>query len=93
MDDKNILKLSANVVVRKILDEALIFPVSSEKGANCCYSLNQTAGDFILAVNGKRSLGDIKGIFLKKYDVSRAVLDKEVREFLVFLNRIKALIQ
>lgn len=93
MRDAVILRRNPDMVTRVIDDEIIILPIfKTSKEANCIYTLNKVASEVWELINGKRSLGEIKKLILKKFDTTEEEADKEMEKLLKDLKEIKAII-
>ena len=88
MRDGKIFKKSPKIVVRKIEDETILMPLySTSEEIDCIYTLNDAAARIWELVDGKRTLGKIKKIFLDEFDVT----EEELADFLKDLEEIRAI--
>ncbi|MCJ7563285.1 MAG: PqqD family protein, partial [Candidatus Aminicenantes bacterium] len=79
MRDGKIFKKNSKIVVRKIEDETILMPLySTSEEIDCIYTLNDAAARIWELVDGKRTLGKIKKIFLDEFDVT----EEELADFL-----------
>ena len=93
MKDTVVLRKNPNMVTRVIDNERILLPVfKTSKEANCIYSLNKVASEAWEMINGKRTLGEIKKLILKKFDTTEEEVDKEMDKLLKDLKEIKAVI-
>jgi hypothetical protein len=80
------------MVTRVIDNERILLPVfKTSKEANSIYTLNKVASEAWEMINGKRTLGEIKKLILKKFDTTEEEVDKEMTNFLKDLKEIKAI--
>jgi len=88
MRDGKIFKKSPKIVVRKIEDETILMPLySTSEEIDCIYTLNDAAARIWELIDGKRTLGKIKKIFLDEFDVT----EQELADFLKDLEEIRAI--
>lgn len=88
MRDGKIFKKNSKIVVRKIEDETILMPLySTSEEIDCIYTLNDAAAKIWELVDGKRTLGKIKKIFLDEFDVT----EEELADFLKDLEEIRAI--
>jgi hypothetical protein len=88
MRDGKIFKKNSKIVVRKIEDETILMPLySTSDEIDCIYTLNDAAARIWELVDGKRTLGKIKKIFLDEFDVT----EEELADFLKDLEEIRAI--
>lgn len=88
MRDGKIFKKNHKIVVRKIEDETILMPLySTSKEIDCIYTLNDAAARIWKLIDGKRTLGKIKKIFLDEFDVT----EEELADFLKDLEEIRAI--
>jgi len=93
MRDTAVLRKNPNIVTRVIDDERILLPIfKTSKEANCIYTLNKVASEAWEMINGKRTLGEIKKLILKKFDTTEEEVDKEMEKLLKDLKEIKAII-
>jgi len=87
MRDGKIFKKNSKIVVRKIEDETILMPLySTSEEIDCIYTLNDAAARIWELIDGKRTLGKIKKIFLDEFDVA----EEELADFLKDLEEIRA---
>ena len=88
MRDGKIFKKNSKIVVRKIEDETILMPLySTSEEIDCIYTLNDAAARIWELVDGKRTLGKIKKIFLDEFEVT----EEELADFLKDLEEIRAI--
>jgi len=88
MRDGKIFKKNPKIVVRKIEDETILMPLySTSEEIDCIYTLNDAAARIWELIDGKRTLGKIKKIFLDEF----AVTEEELADFLKDLEEIRAI--
>lgn len=88
MRDVKIFKKNPKIVVRKIEDETILMPLySTSEEIDCIYTLNDAAARIWELIDGKRTLGKIKKIFLDEFDVT----EEELADFLKDLEEIRAI--
>lgn len=93
MDDARILKKNRSMVTRVIVDETILLPVyKSSDEINCIYTLNKVASRVWEMIDGKRTLGAIKGAILKEFDTTPQESEKELNKLIMELTQIKALV-
>jgi hypothetical protein len=88
MRDGKIFKKNSKIVVRKIEDETILMPLySTSEEIDCIYTLNDAAARIWELIDGKRTLGKIKKIFLDEFDIT----EEELADFLKDLEEIRAI--
>jgi Coenzyme PQQ synthesis protein D (PqqD) len=88
MRDGKIFKKNPKIVVRKIEDETILMPLyTTSKEIDYIYTLNDAAARIWKLIDGKRTLGKIKKIFLDEFDVT----EEELADFLKDLEEIRAI--
>jgi hypothetical protein len=88
MRDGKIFKKNPKIVVRKIEDETILMPLySTSEEIDCIYTLNDAAARIWELIDGKRTLGKIKKIFLDEFDIT----EEELADFLKDLEEIRAI--
>jgi len=93
MDEKLVLRKNPDMVTRKIDKETILVPIfKTSIDMNCIYTFNKVASDVWDLIDGKKSLKDIKGMILKKFDTTPKEMDKEMSKLLKDLKQIKAVI-
>jgi hypothetical protein len=83
---------SPKVVVRRINDESLLIPLTSDiADMDSLYRLNETGAFIWEAIDGKRNISDITAMVAEEFDVDHGEAEKdllffiaEVQEFLEF---------
>jgi len=83
---------SQKVVVRRINDESLLIPLTSDiADMDSLYRLNETGAFIWDAIDGKRNISDITAMMAEEFDVEPGEAEKdllffiaEVQEFLEF---------
>jgi tRNA uridine 5-carbamoylmethylation protein Kti12 len=93
MEETIVLRKNKDIVSRVIDDETILLPLyKSSEEINCIYTLNKIASQVWELIDGKRTLGEIKKIILRKFDTTPEEVDKEMEKFLKDLKEIKAIV-
>jgi len=92
MKETKVLKKNSNIVTRQIENETILLPLCrSSDEISYLYSFNQTAARFWELIDGKKTLREIKNIFLDEFDIGETFLTEQIEEFLKDLVLIKAI--
>lgn len=92
MDEKKVLKKSAQIVGRKIEDKTVLLPLSkSNEKRQVIYTLNETASLAWELIDGKRTLGQIKEKLMEQFNVSEKRLEDQIDSLVKDLKSIKAI--
>ncbi len=92
MQKERILKKNSNIVSRVIADEVILVPIcKNSDDINCIYTLNKVAFEVWKMTDGKKTLSEIKGKIMKKFDTTPKEVDIEMDKFLKDLKKIKAI--
>ena len=93
MDLKKVFKKSKEITARDIEGQMIIMPLHrASNDINCIYTLNETAAAAWSLINGKNTLGRIKEELFLKFNVDKAVLEKDLKAFIKDLKSIKAIV-
>ena len=93
MEKKDVLTKNPDMVSREIEGETILLPIyKTSKDINCIYTLNKVAQQVWDLIDGKRTLAEIKGIVLEKFDTTSEEVDREMAKFLKDLKEIKAVV-
>jgi methyltransferase-like protein len=91
MKKNNVLKKNPDMVARVIDDETILMPIyKTSDDINCIYTLNKSAAFIWDAIDGKKTIDQIKGLVFKKFDSTPGEIDKEMAGLLKDLKEIKA---
>lgn len=91
MQNSKILKKNADIVNRVIEDETILMPIyKTSDEINCIYTLNKSAAFVWDAIDGKRSIAEIKKMVAEKFDTTPGEIDKEMTALFNDLKEIKA---
>jgi len=91
MKKNNVLKKNPDMVARVIDDETILMPIyKTSDDINCIYTLNKSAAFIWDAIDGKKTIDQIKGLVFKKFDSTPGEIDKEMASLLKDLKEIKA---
>jgi methyltransferase-like protein len=91
MKKNNVLKKNPDMVARVIDDETILMPIyKTSDDINCIYTLNKSAAFIWDAIDGKKTIDQIKGLVSKKFDSKPGEIDKEMAGLLKDLKEIKA---
>ena len=92
MQDSTVLKKNPDIVTRTIEDETILLPLyKSSEGADCIYTLSESAARLWQLIDGKRTLRGIKEVLLDEFSVTEKKLDKELMKLLKDLEEIRAI--
>lgn len=92
MPDTVVLRKNPDMVTRVIDDETILVPVyKTSDEINCIYTFNKVASRVWDLIDGKKTVGEIKGQVLKEFDTTPEDTDKEMRKLLKDLEEIKAI--
>lgn len=92
MTDKTVLKKSKNIVSRKIADETVLLPIyKSSEEINCIYTLNKAAAFLWDHIDGKNTLGKIKQLVIRNFDVAQEEADRRILAVIKEFQDIKAI--
>ena len=92
MEETAVLRKNKDMVTRVIDDETILLPIyKTSEEINCIYTLNKIASQVWELIDGKKTLGEIKKIILKKFDTTPEEVDKEMAKLLKDLKEIKAI--
>jgi len=91
MQNTTVLKKNPDMVTRVIDDETILLPIyKSSDDISCIYSLNKVASRVWEAIDGKRTVAQIKAKVLKEFDTTPEEVNKELGMFVKELKEIKA---
>lgn len=86
-----VLKKNPDIVARVIDDETILMPIyKTSDDINCIYTLNKSAAFIWDAIDGKRTINQIKEMISKEFDSKPEEIDKEIADLLKDLKEIKA---
>lgn len=92
MKKDTVLKKNPDIVARVIDDETILMPIyKTSDDINCIYTLNKSAALIWDAIDGKKTIGQIKAMVSKEFDSKPEEIDKEISDLLKDLKEIKAL--
>jgi len=84
---------SPKVVARRIADEYILVPVEEGAGdRDAIYTLNAVGRELWQRLDGEKTLRQIAAELFKKYQVSRTILESDVRGFIKALEKIRAVV-
>ena len=93
MPDTVVLRKNPDMVTRVIDDETILVPVyKTSDEINCIYTFNKVASRVWELIDGKKTVGEIKGQVLKEFDTTPEDTDKEMRKLLKDFEEIKAIV-
>ena len=93
MPDTIVLRKNPDMITRVIDDETILVPVyKTSDEINCIYTFNKVASRVWELIDGKKTVGEIKGQVLKEFDTTPEDTDKEMRKLLKDLEEIKAIV-
>ncbi len=71
------------IILAEVDGEGMIIDVEK----STCYFLNETALLILRMVNEKKTVDDMKAVLLEQYDVNEEAVEKDIRDFLVRLEK------
>jgi hypothetical protein len=81
-----------SIVFRKIGNECILVPISRRiEDINCFYTLNDVAVHIWEALDGNRTVGEIKNGIVQKWNVHSQTAEQDLVEFLQQLISVGAL--
>lgn len=84
-------KKSDSIVFRKIADEFILVPIrKSAADLDSIYTLNEVAAKIWEAIDGNKSLYDIKLMILDEYEVDENKVEEDIKELILQLEEIEA---
>lgn len=93
MKETVVFRKNKDMVTRLIDDETILLPIyKTSEEINCIYTLNKIASQVWELIDGKKTLGEIKKIILKRFDTTPEEVDKEMTKLLKDLKEVKAII-
>ena len=85
-------KRNENFVYRKIEDETILVPIKDNVGdMGSIYSLNEVAAFMWEHIDGETTLGDIRKMILKEFEISSEKAEEDLFEFVGQLKEIEAI--
>jgi hypothetical protein len=85
-------KRNENFVYRKIEDETILVPIKDNVGdMGSIYSLNEVAAFIWEYIDGETTLGDIRKMILKEFEISSEKAEEDLFEFVGQLKEIEAI--
>ena len=89
-----IYKKNGNFVFRKIEDETILVPIEDNVGdMGSIYNLNEVAAFVWEHFDGEKTLGDIKDMVLKEFEVSPQDAAEDLSEFVIQLKEVEAIFE
>jgi hypothetical protein len=87
-----VYKKNESFVSRKIADEFILVPIRQKVGdLGSIYTLNEVAARIWELVDGKIKVREIKDKVVEEFDVTPEEAEKDLREYLQHLLKIKAI--
>ncbi len=87
-----VYKKSDSIVSRKIANEFILVPIRQDVGdLGSIYTLNEVAARIWELIDGNRKAGEIKDRIVKEFEVTPEEAEKDLREHLRQLEKIKAI--
>ena len=85
-------KRSQDFVARKIAGEIVLIPLQRHlENVNSIYSLNEVGALVWDALDGKRSVSELREMLFETFEVNPAQLDQDLTTLLTQLEEIKAI--
>ena len=89
-----IYKKNENFVFRQIDDETILVPIEDNVGdMGSIYNLNEVAEFVWEHFDGEKTLGDIKDMVLKEFEVSPQDAAEDLSEFVIQLKEVEAIFE
>lgn len=89
-----VYKKNDSMVSRKIADEFILVPIRQNVGdLRSIYSLNEVAARIWELIDGKRNTKEIKAKIVEEFEITPEEVEKDLREHLRQLEKIKAIIE
>ena len=89
-----IYKKNENFVFRQIDDETILVPIEDNVGdMGSIYNLNEVAAFVWEHFDGEKTLGDIKDMVLKEFEVSPEDAVEDLSEFVLQLKEVEAIFE
>ena len=89
-----IYKKNENFVFRQIDDETILVPIEDNVGdMGSIYNLNEVAAFVWEHFDGEKTLGDIKDMVLKEFEVSPQDAAEDLSEFVLQLKEVEAIFE
>ncbi|MCX5840939.1 MAG: PqqD family protein [Deltaproteobacteria bacterium] len=83
MIERFLAAMEDGIILAEVDGEGMIIDV--EKSAS--YFLNETALLIFRMVNERKTVDDMKAVLLEQYDVDEGAVEKDIRDFLVRLEK------
>lgn len=89
-----IYKKNENFVFRQIDDETILVPIEDNVGdMGSIYNLNEVGAFAWEHFDGEKTLGDIKNMVLKEFEVSPQDAAEDLSEFVLQLKEVEAIFE
>lgn len=89
----DVFRHADNIVTRKVMDETLLVPIAGDLASmENLYALNTTGAFIWQALDGSRSLEDIRGLLVAEYAAPVEVLEADLLELVEELTAAKLLL-
>jgi hypothetical protein len=89
----DVFRHADNIVTRKVMDETLLVPIAGDLASmENLYALNTTGAFIWQAVDGIRSLEDIRTLLLEEYAAPIEVIEADLLELVAELAAAKLLV-
>jgi hypothetical protein len=89
----DVFRHADNIVTRKVMDETLLVPIAGDLASmENLYALNATGAFIWQAVDGIRSLEDIRTLLLEEYAAPIEVIEADLLELVAELAAAKLLV-
>ena len=80
-------------IFRKIADEVILVPVRSTGGPiGSVFTLNEVGAAVWDLLDGSRTIQALRDLIVERFDVDSAVAETDVREFIVKLEKVRAVL-
>jgi hypothetical protein len=89
-----IYRKNENFVFRQIDDETILVPIEDNVGdMGSIYNLNEVGAFVWEHFDGEKTLGDIKDMVLKEFEVSPQDAAEDLSEFVIQLKEVEAIFE
>jgi hypothetical protein len=87
-----VYKKNESIVSRRIADEFILVPIKKDVGdLESIYTLNEIAARIWELIDGKIKVKEIKEKIIEEFDVTSKEAEKDLKEYLSQLEKIKAI--
>jgi methyltransferase-like protein len=89
----DVFRQADNIVTRKVMDETLLVPIAGDLASmENLYTLNSTGAFIWQALDGRRSLEEIRTLLVEEYAAPVAVIEADLLELVEELAAAKLLL-